>query len=236
MSKKRVSAIVSGAGFAASFWQNLDFAVRQRNGSDEDLYRIGTSEGSRLINQFADLIMGAKLVTVREWKMWRKITIGTHSGLPALIWEVQQTLQIKKESRTHFILDRLAQQDSFSLASSPQELDLVVTTVRSLDLCDTYSSYASICTRAQELGLTLCPPETALHLCLQHNWEPWLEDMYIGSELLGDDANSYPKYLFQLTRDSEKGSRGICLREQSYSSNIFSGHTPFVFVCNGLVS
>ncbi|MDE1924575.1 MAG: hypothetical protein KGH79_00110 [Patescibacteria group bacterium] len=230
MSKKRTSSIVSGAGFAAAFWQTLDLAVRQRDGTDEDIYHIGTDGGSRLINQFADLIMGARLVTVREWQTWRKVTIGTHSGLAALAWEAQGTFQVKKGSHTQILLEYLAEKEPFAVASSSQELELIVVTVRGLDLCNPYSSYASICIRAQEFGLSLCPPEVALQLCLQHNWEPWLNYVLIGSELFRLN-HGYPKYLFQL-RKSKEESREIEFREISYDSNEFPGHTPFVFVRN----
>lgn len=55
MARKDVSAVVSGAGFAASFWVAFDKAVRERGGTEEDIYRIGMPEGEALIGQFADL-------------------------------------------------------------------------------------------------------------------------------------------------------------------------------------
>jgi len=59
MAKKKVSEIVSGAGFAADFWTRLDKAIRARGGDDEDVYRIGTKEGEHLIEEIADLIVSA---------------------------------------------------------------------------------------------------------------------------------------------------------------------------------
>lgn len=60
MAERNVSAIISGAGFAASFWTSLDKTVRAKGGTDEDIYRLGMPEGEMLIDQFASLIVGPR--------------------------------------------------------------------------------------------------------------------------------------------------------------------------------
>ena len=57
MARKDVSAIVSGAGFAASFWTAFDKAVRDKGGGDEDIYRLGTPEGEGLIDEFVQMVV-----------------------------------------------------------------------------------------------------------------------------------------------------------------------------------
>lgn len=52
---KNISAVVSGAGFAAAFWVALDKAARRR-GLDEEAIYNGLKEDSPLIERFAELI------------------------------------------------------------------------------------------------------------------------------------------------------------------------------------
>ena len=59
MPKQNISSIVRGAGLAAGIWVALDKAVRKRGGTDEDLHRLATNEGEKLIGKIADLIVEA---------------------------------------------------------------------------------------------------------------------------------------------------------------------------------
>ena len=59
MSRKNVSAIVSGAGFLSAVWTELDRAVRERGGSDEDMYRLNTPDGKSIIAKLADVIVAS---------------------------------------------------------------------------------------------------------------------------------------------------------------------------------
>lgn len=52
---KNVSAVVSGAGFAAAFWVALDKAVRRHGLGEEAIYN-GLKEDSPLIERFAELL------------------------------------------------------------------------------------------------------------------------------------------------------------------------------------
>lgn len=57
MARQNASSIVSGAGFAASFWIALDKEVRRLGGTDEDIYRLGRPEGEGLVKKIARLIV-----------------------------------------------------------------------------------------------------------------------------------------------------------------------------------
>lgn len=57
MARKDISAIVRGAGMAADIWMKLDKAVKDRGGGDEDIHRLATEEGERLISEIADLVV-----------------------------------------------------------------------------------------------------------------------------------------------------------------------------------
>ena len=59
MPKQDRSAIVSGAGLAASIWVELDKAVRKAGGTDEDIHRLATPDGEETIRKIAVLIAGS---------------------------------------------------------------------------------------------------------------------------------------------------------------------------------
>lgn len=56
MPKQDVSAIVSGAGLAASIWTALDRAVRKAGGTDHDIHRLATPDGEETLGKIAVLI------------------------------------------------------------------------------------------------------------------------------------------------------------------------------------
>lgn len=67
MAKQRnVSAIVGGAGFVAHLFTELEAAVRERGGTDEDIHRVVTPEGKTTIGEIADII-------VRDGLGWRQL-------------------------------------------------------------------------------------------------------------------------------------------------------------------
>jgi hypothetical protein len=55
-SKEEKSAIVSAAGMMSAIWLTLQSAVRDRGGSDEDIYRLNTPDGRATIAKLADII------------------------------------------------------------------------------------------------------------------------------------------------------------------------------------
>lgn len=59
---RNISAIVSGAGWLASFADALFKALRERDISDEEVHRLAadTKEGKALIGKIADLFAGAR--------------------------------------------------------------------------------------------------------------------------------------------------------------------------------
>ncbi|MBU4332294.1 hypothetical protein KKD19_03685 [Patescibacteria group bacterium] len=57
MAKKEVSAIVRGADLLTSIFSALDAAVRERGGTDEDIHRLATPQGKKIIARMADIIV-----------------------------------------------------------------------------------------------------------------------------------------------------------------------------------
>jgi len=64
MAKKDVSTIISGMGVALALVEGLVKRVRRAGGSDEDIHRMVTDEGSTTMDQIAALIVGQREVAV----------------------------------------------------------------------------------------------------------------------------------------------------------------------------
>lgn len=67
MSKKNVSAIVSGAGFLAAVWTVLVSAVHKLGGTDEQIHRLATPEGAETVEKMAALIVGKPEQAASWW-------------------------------------------------------------------------------------------------------------------------------------------------------------------------
>lgn len=76
MTKRNVSAIVSGAGWIASFTNELIKALRERGISDNDIHSLVTEEGNLLVGKIADVLVEAIILAQnREQELvcpWRK--------------------------------------------------------------------------------------------------------------------------------------------------------------------
>lgn len=68
-SKEEISAIVSGAGLLTAVWTDLIQAVHERGGTNEDIYRLNTPEGRLAIGKMADIIVGAKNVFSKVFRV-----------------------------------------------------------------------------------------------------------------------------------------------------------------------
>ena len=66
---KNVSAIVSGAGLVAGVWTEINKAVRERGGTDDDIHRLATPDGASLIGKFADLIVANTKAAVNDFSI-----------------------------------------------------------------------------------------------------------------------------------------------------------------------
>lgn len=58
-SKEEKSAIVAASGMMSAVWLDLQSAVRECGGSDEDLYRLNTPDGKSTIAKLADIIVAS---------------------------------------------------------------------------------------------------------------------------------------------------------------------------------
>lgn len=80
-SKQEVSAIVAAMGIIMTIVQALLELVRQKGGSDEDIYRLATPNGKGLLEKIADLIVEAGRATADVFK----ITVDYSQSLAAMI-------------------------------------------------------------------------------------------------------------------------------------------------------
>lgn len=67
MAKKDVSAVVSGMGVAMNIITELVAEVKKCGGTDEDIHRLATPKGEKLIEQFAKMIVGTGKVRGTEF-------------------------------------------------------------------------------------------------------------------------------------------------------------------------
>lgn len=58
-SKEEKSAIVAASGMISAVWLALQSAVRERGGSDEDLYHLNTPDGKSIIAMMAEAIVAS---------------------------------------------------------------------------------------------------------------------------------------------------------------------------------
>ena len=71
---KNVEAVISGAGFIASFIGDLIAAVKSLGGSSDDLHRLVRPEGKSLIARIAQLIVDARKTIHQGFKVVFDIT------------------------------------------------------------------------------------------------------------------------------------------------------------------
>ncbi|MEK7537278.1 MAG: hypothetical protein AAB584_02450 [Patescibacteria group bacterium] len=169
MAAKNVSAVVSGAGFAAAFWVALDKACRQRGVEDEGIYNA-LKDGSPLVERFADFISESAL---RVFAIWKTIKLGLHKS-PEAYENTFEAASFRISDYARKILKKI------SVSQTEVELDLVKVTPAGLDLKN--PTYQRICDRAIELGLEKCPREVGPALRLAYQNQPYREWLWVAME------------------------------------------------------
>jgi hypothetical protein len=106
-----------------------------------------------------------------DFAVWKTIKLGTHKTVADL-----KTAITSSGCRIADWADDLMKQAAFTLAAEETEVDLVVKSVADLGFVRA-TPYRTICVKAQELGLALCPSEVGPQLRLQYLDQPkgeWL--------------------------------------------------------------
>ena len=117
-----------------------------------------------------------RCTSIREFPIWRTVTLGTHESTDEL-------LKAMKEAGCHdsalgnYVLSNVV------VRPKEKELDLVVLTATELGFKDS-AQYAAICTRAQEVGLLLCPSEVGPQLRLQYVDQPFGDELLVAMKPL----------------------------------------------------
>ncbi len=182
MSKKNVTAIVSGAGWIGSFADGLIKELRKRKVSDEAIHSLATGNGELPISKIADVL--AEIVKkVSNFPIWKTIKLGT--GL-----KTADDFRKALKANGHRIGDwgnDILGKPAFTVADKETEIDLVVVSNADLGfkkgacLKDTYE-------RALEMGLVLCPNETGPQLRLQYIDQPMGEWLLIAMDPIKDSG------------------------------------------------
>jgi|GEM_PF-4029095 len=130
--------------------------------------KLGGSEGMK---QFLAGYLTVKPVAKpQEFAVWQTIKIGTCKDKKSLL----KTLE-KEDLFHNFYPKHVAENESFTVENTVREIDLVMTSVE--DLCFKGANFEQVCACAKELGLEICPDETACQIGLQLSKETFEENI-----------------------------------------------------------
>jgi len=132
--------------------------------------------------------------TVRSFKIWKTITLGT--GLKNAGDFIRDFCE-KGIKISEWAIDMLGN-PAFTVASEKIEIDLVVVSVADLGLKNG-AERKDIYARAKELGLDICPAEVGPQLRLQYNDQPSGEWIFIAMEPISGSGGNLE--LFVVDRD-----------------------------------
>ena len=111
--------------------------------------------------------------------IWKTITIGNIARD-----QVGPTLKERGMNVSDWLADMM-KQDAFTVAQEEEQIDLVNVSVAELGF-DQATRYDTICARAKERGLELCPSEVGLQLRLQYLDQPLGEWIRVAMEPIRD--------------------------------------------------
>jgi hypothetical protein len=124
--------------------------------------KLGGSEGMK---QFlAGNLMVKPVAKPQEFAVWQTIKIGTCKDKKSLL----KTLE-KEDLFHNFYPKNVVGDESFSVENTEKEIDLVITSVE--ELCFKGANFEQVCICAKDLGLELCPDETACQIAMQFSRE-----------------------------------------------------------------
>lgn len=132
-----------------------------------------------LINILGGMCGVARLLSGKThvcWKVWRTVVLGIGPENPEETLANLKVAKVPIGDWVKSILKSSASRGGFSIKHS---IDLVMLSVSDLGLPE-YASTKMVYERAQELGLQICPTETAALLRLQYANQPRNEILHIG--------------------------------------------------------
>ncbi len=130
------------------------------------------------------------------FKTWKTIKLGTGLKTPEDFRKGVNTVGMKIDDSANDILGKPA----FTVAESGTEVELIVASIAELGFKDG-ATRKNIYSRAEELGLDLCPPEVGPQLRLQYTYQPKGEWLVIAMEPITNSGGSLQ--LFYLGRGDD---------------------------------
>lgn len=191
ISKKNVSAIVSGAGWIAGFTDALLKGLKKHRVDDEAIHALVSEDGSIYGDKVAEVLAGLMRKAKCSFATWRVLRIGTHKSAESLSASLLER-RCRINAWAHDIIKKVI------VDSAEVMVDLVMLSVAELGFKDG-ARYDQICARAKELGLKLCPGEVGLQLRLQYNDQPMGEWLVVAMEPIADSGGCL--CLFRVVRD-----------------------------------
>lgn len=136
-----------------------------------------------LINSGAPAVKAT--TTLHDFKMWKTIKLGTGLKTTDDFRSAFTVAGMKIDGVSNDLLGK----PTFTVSGKPVEVDLVSVTLTELGFKDG-ATLRDIYKRAQELGLSLCPPEVGPQLRLQYKDQPVGEWLNISMEPIADSGGT----------------------------------------------
>src|SRR3989344_3160800 len=165
--------------------------------------KLGGMEG---VQRFLSGKSTVKSVSPFDFKVWKTIGLGT--GLVAAS-NFGSALRSKGQV-AYDLSKKMLRSSAFTVEESKREVDLVLITSEELGFKDS-ATRRDIYERAQELGLTICPPEVGPQLRLQYEDQPCGQHLNIGMEPIEVYSKTETEYWGALFRVEHSAVAPICL-------------------------
>lgn len=163
--------------------------------------------GTNGVNQLlADQIIVKPVAKPQEFKVWKTITIGTFKNKKSLVKAMEKGNHFHGN---YWYPKNFIESEEFTIESKERSVDLVLASAE--ELCFKGANWAQVYACAQELGLEICPDETACQLVMQYGNEDIDHPISIASKFIeqryGSPGTNY-KYVLGIFK-SEAGIKNI---------------------------
>ena len=139
--------------------------------------KLGGSEGMEQL--LAGHLMVKPIAKPQEFAIWKTIKIGTFKSKDNLFKIIEKG---KHFHGNYWYPKNFIKSKEFVIEEEEREVDLVLTSAE--ELCFKGASWAQSYTCAKELGLEVCPDETACQLVLQYGDESILKPIVVASKFI----------------------------------------------------
>ncbi len=129
--------------------------------------------------------------------VWKTIKIGNYDHVNRLIGSIYGIKKVKIEKITEFEIES----DRIQINKTEEYIDLVSLKISDLGF-DNLTDYKSICNKANELGLNICPAEVGFQLLSQYKDDDYF--FYNNHPLIAMEPRGKYDLIFRIKTDEKK--------------------------------